>query len=113
MRHYSYLAIAAFVAVYLLAAVFWSVPIWCAALYLAASLICHVFYAIDKANAVAGRWRISENMLLLLGLAGGWPGAIIAQQVLRHKTRKIAFLAPFWLSVVANITGFVFLARPG
>jgi len=36
------------------------------------------------------------------GLLGGWPGALIAQGMFRHKSGKVAFLVPFWLSVIAN-----------
>ena len=49
-------------------------------------------------------------MLLSLGFVGGWPGAIVAQQVLRHKTAKRTFRIRFWLSVAANIASFAWLA---
>ena len=80
-----------------------------AALYLAASLLCFIAYAIDKSAAVAGRRRISERTLLTLGFIGGWPGGLLAQQVLRHKTRKASFLVAFWLSVVVNVAVLVAL----
>lgn len=48
-------------------------------------------FAIDKAAAENGRWRIKESTLLLLALAGGSLGALVAQQYLRHKTRKQPF----------------------
>lgn len=103
----SRLAIPAFVALYVLASLRWQLPFWVAGLYLAGSLVCFVVYAIDKAAAGAGRWRISENTLILLGLAGGWPGAIVAQQTLRHKSSKTSFRAVFWGSVLANVGVFV------
>jgi uncharacterized membrane protein YsdA (DUF1294 family) len=40
----------------------------------------------------------------LLGLAGGWPGALLAQQLLRHKCSKGSFVAVFWITVEANVT---------
>lgn len=64
-----------------------------AALYAGASLLAFIVYARDKAAARNHQWRTSEGMLHLLGLAGGWPGALLAQQVLRHKSRKAAFRA--------------------
>jgi uncharacterized membrane protein YsdA (DUF1294 family) len=64
-------------------------------------------YAIDKSSAVAGEWRISEGTLILLGLACGWPGAIVAQQFLRHKSSKASFQLAFWGSVFVNIVAFV------
>ncbi|WP_147463771.1 DUF1294 domain-containing protein, partial [Pseudomonas amygdali] len=33
---------------------------------------------------------------------GGWPGALLAQQVFRHKTRKVSFQIVFWLIVLAH-----------
>jgi uncharacterized membrane protein YsdA (DUF1294 family) len=84
-------AIAAFAGLYLLAALRWQVPHGVALFYGVSSLVCAVAYAQDKWAAQAGRWRVRESSLLLLGLVGGWPGAIVAQQLLRHKTRKPSF----------------------
>ena len=66
-------------------------------------------YALDKSSARKGAWRISESTLHLLSLAGGWPGALIAQQVLRHKTRKQSFRFVFWITVLLNCCVFVWL----
>ena len=108
----SYFAIPAFLLVYLVVAVLWRVPSWVAGLYLTASAVCFIVYAIDKSAAVAGRWRVSEGTLIFLGLAGGWPGAIVAQQILRHKSNKAAFRSTFWGSVVLNVLGFILLSSP-
>ncbi|WP_345063227.1 cold shock and DUF1294 domain-containing protein [Acidovorax lacteus] len=70
--------------------------------YAAMSLVTYAAYAIDKAAAVSGRWRTSEKTLHLLALACGWPGALWAQQRLRHKTAKPAFIAVFRVTVLAN-----------
>jgi uncharacterized membrane protein YsdA (DUF1294 family) len=48
----------------------------------------------------------------MLGLIGGWPGAIVAQQLLRHKTSKRSFRIAFWVTVVLNIAVFVLLVSP-
>jgi uncharacterized membrane protein YsdA (DUF1294 family) len=45
----------------------------------------------------------------MLGLIGGWPGAIVAQQLLRHKTSKASFRLAFWATVVLNIAAFLLL----
>lgn len=108
----SYFAIPAFLFLYLVAALLWRVPNWVAGLYLAASAACFVAYAIDKSAATAGRWRVPEGRLILLGLAGGWPGAIVAQQVLRHKSAKVSFRAVFWGSVLVSVLGFLVLSSP-
>ena len=102
-------ALAAFALLYLVATLTHGVPSWANLLYLGASLLACVFYAIDKAAARAGRDRISEAMLLSLGLVGGWPGAIVAQQLLRHKTTKRSFRIRFWLSVAGNVAAFAWL----
>ncbi|MEM9207922.1 MAG: DUF1294 domain-containing protein [Pseudomonadota bacterium] len=70
--------------------------------YALLSFVTFVVYAVDKAAARSGGWRISERNLHLLSLAGGWPGALIAQQRLRHKTQKPSFKTAFWLTVIAN-----------
>jgi uncharacterized membrane protein YsdA (DUF1294 family) len=57
---------------------------------------------LDKAAARTGRRRTPESTLLLMGLAGGWPGAVLAQQWLRHKNAKTAFQWRFWLTAGAN-----------
>lgn len=74
-----------------------------AVLYLFFSVIAFFNYARDKSAARKGLRRTSEQRLLLLGLVGGWPGALLAQQTLRHKTAKRSFQLQFWLSVVINL----------
>ena len=90
----------------------WRIPIWVHALYLGASVITFVVYAVDKRAAGTSRRRVPENTLHLLELAGGWPGAIIAQQTLRHKTAKRSFRFAFWTIVAVNVLLFVALATP-
>ena len=107
-----YLVLAAFAAVYVGVWVEWPFPAWVHGLYLATSLIAFVVYAVDKRAAATGRNRVPENSLHLLALAGGWPGAIVAQQSLRHKTAKRSFRRVFWLTVAANVIGFVAFATP-
>lgn len=67
--------------------------------YLLASILTYLAYANDKRAAQTGRWRTAEGTLLLLGLAGGWPGGLIAQHRFRHKTRKVSFQVAYWLTV--------------
>ena len=87
-------------------------PLWIAALYAAMSTITFIAYAIDKSAAARGNWRTPEKTLHLLALAGGWPGALCAQRLLRHKSSKTAFRAVFWATVFTNVSGFVFLCTP-
>lgn len=108
----SYFTIPAFLVVFAVASVLWKIPAWVAGLYFGASVLCFAVYALDKSAAAAERRRVSEDTLLALGLVGGWPGAIVAQQVLRHKSSKASFRARFWVTVIANVVGFVALASP-
>jgi uncharacterized membrane protein YsdA (DUF1294 family)/cold shock CspA family protein len=105
-------AIVAFVVLYVVINWYWATPGWVAALYLGTSAICCLAYATDKSAASAGRWRVSESTLLTLGLMGGWPGAIVAQQVLRHKTVKARFQFAFWGTVALNVAAFVTFSSP-
>jgi uncharacterized membrane protein YsdA (DUF1294 family)/cold shock CspA family protein len=76
-------------------------------IYGVASVACFSGYGLDKAAASQKQWRVSETILLLIGLVGGWPGAIIAQEVFRHKTQKKTFRTLFWMTVAINMAAFV------
>ncbi len=72
-------------------------------LYLTLSIVTFFMYAKDKSAARNESWRIKEKTLHLLGLIGGWPGALLAQKTFRHKSKKQEFQNTFWVTVVANI----------
>lgn len=78
-------------------------PIAIPAAYGGVSLLLFVMYWIDKRAAQRGGQRTAENTLHLFELCGGWPGALMAQQVFRHKTRKGSYQFAFWLAVLANL----------
>ena len=71
--------------------------------YLVMTVATFALYAADKRAATAGEWRTAESTLHLAALLGGWPGAALAQQLLRHKNRKAGFQAMFWVTVVINL----------
>ena len=107
------LAILAFVAIYVLVDLAWGpVPLWVLSVYLGVSTITFAAYAIDKSAARLRQHRVAETSLILLGMFCGWPGAILAQQLLRHKTAKPSFRAVFWMSVLLNVFVFVALNAP-
>jgi len=108
----SLFALPAFLVVFTAVSVVWRLPMWVAALYALASGVTFIAYAADKAAAARGGWRTSEGTLHLLALVGGWPGALVAQQVLRHKSTKQAFRQVFWATVAVNQVGLVALASP-
>ena len=84
-------------------------PVAVPAVYMAASVATLVVYAIDKSAAERGAWRTRERTLHLLALIGGWPGALVGQSVLRHKSRKLAFRFAFWATVALNCGALVWL----
>jgi uncharacterized membrane protein YsdA (DUF1294 family) len=105
-------AIPAFGLLVLAAALLWNVPWVLAGVYAALSLVAFLTYAIDKAAAQRGAWRTPETTLHVLAIAGGWPGALVAQQLFRHKSTKAEFRAVFWGTVVLNVAGFILLCSP-
>jgi uncharacterized membrane protein YsdA (DUF1294 family)/cold shock CspA family protein len=91
-----------FLATLTLATLTGAVPRLLAAAYAVMSLITLIAYALDKSAAQAGRWRTPESTLHLLALAGGWPGAILAQRWLHHKSSKTSFRIAFWITATLN-----------
>ncbi len=85
----------------------WEVPLWGIVIYPAMSVATFLLYLADKRAALEGTWRVRETTLLVAGLLGGWPGGVVAQQVLRHKNRKREFQAAFWCLAVLNVAIFV------
>ena len=67
------------------------------------SIFAFVMYGWDKYAAIKGWGRIRERTLHVLSLFSGWPGAAMAQQSFRHKTKKAAFRRLYWLTVAINI----------
>ena len=65
------------------------------AVYVGLSILTYFLYAVDKSAAKKRTWRTQESTLHLFALAGGWPGALIAQQKLCHKSKKRNFALYF------------------
>ena len=105
-----YLSLLLFAAIFAGAVLAWHVPLWTGAAYVLASVVCFAVYARDKSAARAAGRRTPERTLLLLGLLCGWPGAVLAQQWLRHKSSKRAFQVAFWMTVLCNVAAFAYLA---
>lgn len=86
-----------------LAFVFAKLPLYVLAVYALLSVLTFIAYWWDKRQAQARRWRTQESTLQLLAVLGGWPGALLAQAYLRHKSQKRPFLVVFWFTVVVNL----------
>ena len=86
-----------------IARLFWTDLAWALSGWVVlASAITYGLYAWDKRCAQRGEWRISEKMLHLWELLGGWPGAFLAQRRLRHKSSKPSYQFTFWLIVILH-----------
>jgi len=82
------------------------------ALYFGTSVVAFIAYARDKSAAQRDRLRTSESTLHLLGLLGGWPGALVARHVFRHKSKKQSFIIAFWGTVFLNSAALVWFLTP-
>ena len=105
-------ALPLFLIVFVIVSVLWRPPLWFAGVYLVISAFAFLAYAADKSAARRQTWRTPESTLHFLALAGGWPGALLAQQLLRHKSTKAEFRSVFWATVILNALGFVALCSP-
>lgn len=74
-------------------------PFW----LVAANGLTLLFYYGDKTAAQRGEGRVAESTLHLLEVAGGWPAALLAQRLFRHKSRKASYRSGFRAMVVLHI----------
>jgi len=75
--------------------------------FLLMSVITFCAYAFDKSAARDGRWRTPESTLHFWSLIGGWSGALLAQNILRHKSSKVSFKRVYKVTVLLNV-GIIF-----
>ena len=62
-----------------------------------------LLYGYDKHQAIVGGYRVPERVLHVAALLGGSPGALVAQGLFRHKTRKRRFQAVFVAIVLLQV----------
>ena len=80
--------------------------------YILASCVAYLAYFLDKAASLKGHWRTPESTLHFFSVVGGWPGAMLAQRTLRHKTQKQSFQVTYWATVVLNCAALGWLLSP-
>lgn len=73
------------------------------------SVITFVLYAVDKAKAKKGSWRISEKTLLLFSLFLGAAGGLSAMIICRHKTNHWYFAVVNVLALILHVALFFVL----
>ncbi len=69
----------------------------------AINLIGFLLYSYDKLAALRSWQRVPENILHLVVFLGATPMAIVAQQLLWHKTTKRRFQVVFWLIALLQV----------
>lgn len=84
-------------------------PLVIAGVYLVMSVVTFIAYALDKSAAKNGRWRTKESTLHLFAVLGGWPGALWAQNILRHKSSKQEFKLVYKVTVLLNVGVVIWL----
>lgn len=99
----------AFAAVLAAAVATAKLPLYVPLLYAGLSVLTFMAYWLDKRKAQAGKWRTQESTLQFMALLGGWPGALLAQSYLRHKSQKRAFLVVFYLGALLNLIALAWL----
>ncbi|WP_238707611.1 DUF1294 domain-containing protein [Comamonas testosteroni] len=109
---FSYGVLLVWLLLMLAAAVIWGVPRILWLVYAGLSMLTFMAYWQDKWAAQKGQWRTPEKTLQTMALAGGWPGALLAQQWLRHKSSKTSFQLQFWLMVLINVVAVLWLCSP-
>lgn len=73
------------------------------------SVLAIVVYGLDKLAARRGKRRVPEMTLHTIALVGGWPGAMLAMQLFRHKTRKRGFVLITWAIALLHVAAWVFV----
>ncbi len=75
------------------------------------SLVAIVLFAVDKRRAIRNEWRIPESRLHLVEWMGGWPGALVAMRMFRHKRRKTWFVFNTIAAAITWVTAAALICR--
>lgn len=76
-----------------------------------ASLHTFLLYGEDKFRAMTGRWRIPEKTLHWFVFFGGWPGALLARRVFRHKAVKAEFRFALYIATAMHFVVLGYLCH--
>jgi uncharacterized membrane protein YsdA (DUF1294 family)/cold shock CspA family protein len=81
--------------------------------YVIVNVMTWFLYMFDKEAArKTGQRRRPEKTLHLLSLVGGWPGALLAQRMFRHKSSKQSFQETYWATVLFHCCALAWLFSP-
>jgi uncharacterized membrane protein YsdA (DUF1294 family) len=73
-------------------------------LFILFNLMTFAIFGFDKFFARSNRKRIREKTLFTLAIVGGSVGAIFAQKIFRHKTRKFRY--SIWVILIIQFVLF-------
>jgi len=75
------------------------------------NIIVMLLFGIDKLKAKKGKWRVSENTLVLCAFCAGSLGALFGMILFSHKTQNMKFklLMPIAFVLHIAIIGWFFL----
>lgn len=85
-------------------------PMWSFGVVAIGSLLAFVMYNIDKRRAQRDARRTPEAELLAISVIG-WPGALAAQQLFRHKSSKREFYFAFRIIAMLEAAALLWLGR--
>lgn len=88
-------------------------PLEIAGYWVAVNLLAFFLYGFDKRAALNGAARVSEAVLLIMVILGGYAGAWLAMQKFRHKTQKLSFKLRFVIALILHFAGIWYLTRSG
>ncbi len=75
------------------------------------NIVTIVAYYVDKRAAIKGKWRVPEFDLHTLEFLGGWAGALLAQKMFHHKTRKKSYQSTFIFLIFAELACIFFIIK--
>ena len=74
------------------------------------SAVAFLTYRADKSAAQKGRWRTPESTLHVIDLMGGWPGALVARRLFRHRDQA-AIPHHLWATVTVNCAALAWIVQ--
>jgi uncharacterized membrane protein YsdA (DUF1294 family) len=77
--------------------------LWPLGVYAVMSVVTFAAFGLDKRAATRGTRRTPESTLHALELLGGWPGALVARNVFRHKRAKARYMLVLWIIVAVHV----------
>jgi uncharacterized membrane protein YsdA (DUF1294 family) len=76
---------------------------------IAINFLAFLIFGADKRKARRGKWRIPENTLIWMAIAGGSIGALSGMYFFRHKTQKRKFSLGIPAILIAQVALACFL----